>query len=90
MTLDINLNIGVSDKEGEMDFYIMADTTLSTFSKVECDQLIKSGKKLASIEQIKVMTIEKLLEQYFDHTAAGERRRDRRDTFARAALQTIE
>src|SRR5688572_28592456 len=32
---DINLNVGVSDKRGAQDFYIMNDNTLSTFSRSE-------------------------------------------------------
>src|SRR5271169_435695 len=28
---DINLNVGIAGSEGEMDFYIMNDDTLSTF-----------------------------------------------------------
>ncbi len=61
---DVNLNIGISDKEEELDFYIMSDNTLSTFSKDECNQLIASGKTLYKVEKVKLTTISNILEQY--------------------------
>jgi FkbM family methyltransferase len=64
--LDINLNIGISNEEGELTFYIMEDNTLSTFSKEECDQLVKLGKKIRSVDQIKITTISNVLKYYFD------------------------
>jgi FkbM family methyltransferase len=64
--LDINLNIGISDKEGELTFYVMEDNTLSTFSKEESDLLVRNGKKLSSVEQVKLTTISLVLERYFD------------------------
>jgi len=61
---DINLNIGISDKEDELDFYIMADNTLSTFSKSESDFMISGGKSLEAIKKIKLTTIANVLEKY--------------------------
>ncbi|MEO9209867.1 MAG: FkbM family methyltransferase [Ginsengibacter sp.] len=61
---DINLNIGIGDKEDELDFYVMKDNTLSTFSKLECDQMVNSGKELASVEKIKLTTISKVIQLY--------------------------
>jgi FkbM family methyltransferase len=61
---DINLNIGISDKDDELDFYIMSDNTLSTFSKEECDQMISNGKTLNKVERIKLTTISNILYQY--------------------------
>jgi len=63
---DVNLNVGISDKEGEMEFYIMEDNTLSTFSKVECDRLVASGKKLARTEKVKLVTVETVLTGHFN------------------------
>jgi FkbM family methyltransferase len=63
---DINLNIGISDKEEELDFYVMADDTLSSFSKSECDALIKSGKKLESVQRVKLTTVSDILAKYFE------------------------
>ncbi|HLY70455.1 MAG TPA: FkbM family methyltransferase [Puia sp.] len=61
---DINLNFGVGPNESEMDFYIMEDNTLSTFSKRECDFLITNGKTLSEIKKVKLVTIENILEKY--------------------------
>jgi len=64
---DINLNIGISDKEEELDFYIMTDNTLSTFSKTECDSMILNGKVLMEIKKIKLTTLSNILVTYFDN-----------------------
>ena len=61
---DINLNIGISDKDEELDFYIMDDNTLSTFSKEECDHMINNGKKLSEIKKIKLKTISEIIQKY--------------------------
>lgn len=61
---DINLNIGIGDKEEELNFYVMKDNTLSTFSKSECDQMVNSGKELASVQKVRLTTISKVIEQY--------------------------
>ena len=62
---DINLNIGISDKEEELNFYIMQDDTLSTFSKTESDFMISKGKQLKKIKQIPLITIATVLDKYF-------------------------
>lgn len=60
---DINLNIGISDQESELNFYIMEDNTLSTFSKTESDFMIKHGKSLAEVRKIKLTTISRIIEE---------------------------
>ncbi len=62
---DINLNLGIYDKETEMDFYIMMDNTLSTFSKQEYDFMIANGKLLDKTQKIKLAPLSSILEQYF-------------------------
>ena len=62
---DINLNMGISDKEEELNFYIMQDDTLSTFSKTESDFMISKGKQLKKIKQIPLITIATVLDKYF-------------------------
>ena len=64
---DINLNIGIDSKEGELDFYIMQDNTLSTFSKEECDSMVAQGKLLGEIKKIKLTTIDAVLEKHFNN-----------------------
>jgi FkbM family methyltransferase len=61
---DINLNIGVSSIECEMEFYIMEDSTLSTFSKDECDAMVSNDNKLVEIQKIKSTTIGEILEKH--------------------------
>lgn len=63
---DININIGIADKENEMDFYVMEDNTLSSFSKEETDAMVVHGKKLAAVKKIKLTTVEKILDEYCD------------------------
>jgi FkbM family methyltransferase len=61
---DINLNVGVGDTNGEANFYIMKDRTLSTLSKNEVDAMEKLGKKLERIETIKIRTLQSILYEY--------------------------
>ena len=64
---DINLNMGVGSEEGEMDFYILSDPTLSSFSKEEATQATASGKiTIADVQKIKLSTIEKIIDTYCD------------------------
>lgn len=62
---DINLNIGIGNKEEASDFYIMNDATLSSFSKEECSNYIKTGKyHLVETKKIQLTTIQKVLDKY--------------------------
>lgn len=63
---DINLNVGIGDQVGELDFYLMKDTTMSTFSKNEADFMISHGKQLSEIKQVKLTTITNILHEYYD------------------------
>jgi FkbM family methyltransferase len=63
---DVHLNIGISDKEDELDFYVMKDNTLSTFSKDEADEMILAGKELREIKKVKLTTITKVLNDHFN------------------------
>lgn len=49
---DINLNIGIGNKEGDLSFFLFIPDTLSTFSESEADDYIKQGYKL--VEKVKV------------------------------------
>src|SRR3970282_781555 len=51
---DINLNIGISDRNCELDFYIISSPTLNTFSKDEAAKYSLEGNYvIKSIEKIK-------------------------------------
>lgn len=61
---DNNLNIGVSDREDYLNFFVMRDSTLSTFSKEEYRSMIKAGKLLGEVQKIKLTTISNILFKY--------------------------
>ena len=62
---DINLNLGISSRKEELDFYVMADNTLSTFSREEYSSMVANGKVLKEIRKIKLCTIGDVLKKYF-------------------------
>lgn len=65
---DINLNcgVGVTD-EVELDFFILNDPTLSTFSASEVEKFLKTRKySLIETKKIKIFTIGFLLKKYFN------------------------
>lgn len=62
---DINLNIGVSDKNDELDFYVISSPTLNTFSKEEAEKYTQEGDyNIIRIEKIKVNTLDYILDKY--------------------------
>jgi len=61
---DINLNVGISDYKGKLNFYFMYENTLSTFSKKEMEIMVKLNKQVAHIAKIKVTTINSIIEKY--------------------------
>lgn len=61
---DVNLNIGVADKEAELDFYLINYPTLNTFSKAEAEKYQQEGNYfIKEVTKIKVQTIESILLQ---------------------------
>ena len=62
---DINLNVGISNQPEELDFYIMDDNTLSTFSKDEYESMAAQGRKLKEIKKIKLVTVAEVIDQHF-------------------------
>lgn len=62
---DTNLNIGVSSSEDTLDFHILSDPTLSTFSSKELENFLKNGFKLIDTIKIPVMKVSILLDKYF-------------------------
>jgi FkbM family methyltransferase len=63
---DINLNIGISDHEGTMDFYVMAHDTLSTFSEQEKDNMVSNHQTLSHVEKVSVSTLSSVIKKYFN------------------------
>jgi FkbM family methyltransferase len=61
---DINLNIGVGSADGELEFYVMKDSTLSTFSKAEADSMVALGNPLSEVRKVKLVTVQQVLDRY--------------------------
>jgi FkbM family methyltransferase len=63
---DINLNLGIGPSEGNLEFYIMENPSLSTFSEREAAQLINSGNSLKEKRKVRILTIDQVLSLYFN------------------------
>lgn len=62
---DINLNIGISDTSGTLDFFIMNVPTLNTFSQQEANNYKNEGDFfIKEVTKIKVETIAKVISDY--------------------------
>jgi FkbM family methyltransferase len=61
---DINLNIGISKKEGKLILYEMEPDMLSTFSENEMKGYKKNGYKLVKERKVKTLPLKKVLEKY--------------------------
>ena len=61
---DININAGVSDKCGELEFYSFLEPALNSFDRELSQSRIESGMRLKDRLIVKVYTINQLLEKY--------------------------
>ncbi|HSD07373.1 FkbM family methyltransferase [Flavobacterium sp.] len=62
---DKNLNIGISDIEGVLDFYIISTPALNTFSKEEAYNYQNEGSyKVTGIKKISVNTLSNVLNEF--------------------------
>jgi FkbM family methyltransferase len=62
---DINLNVGISGKKGEQDFFILSDPTLSTFSEAEAQKMSEAGRfRIVEVKKIALETTENILSKY--------------------------
>lgn len=62
---DINLNVGISDKEGSANFYTVSSEKMSTLVKPKVEGLIDSHKMaIKNVKKIKITTINKIIEKY--------------------------
>lgn len=61
---DINLNVGVGTDNNVLDFYVMEDYTLSTFSRDEMDKMGTMGKKCLHKVPIQVLSIQFIVDKY--------------------------
>ncbi len=61
---DINLNLGIANKKGELKFYIFNPSTLSTFSRHKAEDYQKQGFELKKTSKIKVDRLSNILKKY--------------------------
>jgi hypothetical protein len=63
----VNLNIGVSDKPGELLFYIMSSQTMNTFSKdVAEDLAVNHGFMIEEETKVQVDTVSSIVKKYLN------------------------
>ena len=62
---DLNLNMGVGDKNGTFAFYLFNDDKLSTFSKEEAERVMKENPALSFTEiTVPMRTVDSVIEEY--------------------------
>lgn len=62
---DINLNIGISDKTGEMEYYDFEEPAFNTTNPVRAEHILKNGyTKLKEKTTIKIDTLKNVLDSY--------------------------
>ncbi|MDE1925193.1 MAG: FkbM family methyltransferase [Patescibacteria group bacterium] len=62
---DVNLNIGVAEAGGTLDFYVMSGPALSTFSKTEAERLVREyGFTITQTLPIEVKTVAEVIRDY--------------------------
>ena len=62
---DINLNVGVAEKAGDMPFFKMSDPSLNTFSESEAESIARHrGVTIESRGLVRVETIRSILNQW--------------------------
>lgn len=65
---DVNLNIGIADKEDYLKYFNFEESALNTFSETEARRIIELGKKLTGTLQIKTRSLVEVLIQYCPQT----------------------
>jgi len=61
---DINLNIGIAQKKGNLTYYHMDPATLSTFVKKQAEEYVKQGFVLLETKKIPVLPLAGVLKKY--------------------------
>jgi FkbM family methyltransferase len=60
------LNIGISDKNQNLDYYRFLIPALNTFSKIDADKNIKKGHKLEKVVKIETKKIDEIIDERID------------------------
>lgn len=62
---DTNLNIGIGHEKGVLDFYLMSSSTMSTFSREECEKLQKETSiKLSRVVKTGTNSLPNVIDKY--------------------------
>lgn len=62
---DINLEVGISRKQGELDYYVFSESALNTFSMEIAQEVLRDKRqKLITKKKIKTMPLSDILEKY--------------------------
>lgn len=62
---DVNLNVGIADKTGELEFFVMKNRTLNTFSREKAQEYAnEQGVPIVAEKKIPVVTLKSLTDQY--------------------------
>ncbi len=66
---DVNLNIGIGPAEAELDFYVMSQRTLNTFSEREARKYVEQhGLRIVDTRRIRVETFAQAVDAYLGRT----------------------
>ena len=66
---DVNLNIGIGPREAEMDFYVMSNRTLNTFSASEARKFVEQhGLRIVDTRRIRVQTFAQAVDIHLGRT----------------------
>lgn len=63
---DINVNIGIAREKGHLDFYVMENDKVSTFSSEEYQNNLNMGLHLKEKVRVEVTTVDSIVSQYFN------------------------
>ena len=61
---DTNLQMGVGQVEGELPFYQMNVSSLSTFDRLNADDQVKAGYRLVETIRVPVMPLRRIMEKH--------------------------
>ena len=61
---DINVNVGIGQEPGMLDYYKMAYSPMNTFSKEFAETAEKDGVKVLEVVKVPVITMKDLLDKY--------------------------
>ncbi len=58
------LEVGVAARPGALEFFVMSEPVLNTFSRVEAERLVGMGHRIETTLEVRVVTVEEVLGQF--------------------------